>query len=86
MIASVESSAKIALMIGSSIETTVPNVNVRITIAAMIPISSLDSVDGFGDLLPELAAGLAPPARPPSPGSARVDDLLRFLARTASPG
>ena len=45
MIARVESSAKIAVRIGTSIETTVPNVNVRITIAARIPISSLDSVD-----------------------------------------
>ena len=52
------SSARTALRIGSSIETTVPNVSVRITIAAMIPISSLDSVAGFGDLLAELAAGL----------------------------
>ena len=47
MIASDASSAKIALRIGSSIETTVPNANVRITIAAMIPISSLDSVEGL---------------------------------------
>ena len=52
MIASVESSAKIAVMIGSSIAVTVPNVNVRITIAAMIPISSLDSVDGFETFWP----------------------------------
>ena len=47
MIASVASSAKIAVMIGSSIAVTVPNVNVRITIAARIPTSSLDSVAGL---------------------------------------
>jgi hypothetical protein len=47
MIASVDSSPRIAVKIGSTIATTVPNVNVRIAIAAMIPISSLDSVDGF---------------------------------------
>ena len=47
MIASVHDSAMIALMIGSSIATTVPNVNVRMNIAATIPISSLDSVDGL---------------------------------------
>ncbi len=45
MIASVESKPRIAVRIGSSIATTVPNVRVRITIAAMIPISSLDSVE-----------------------------------------
>ena len=52
MIASDESSATIALRIGSSIETTVPNANVRITIAAMIPISSLDSVEGLETFWP----------------------------------
>ena len=52
MIASVEASARIALRIGSSIDTTVPNVNVRITIAAMIPISSLDSVAGLDTFWP----------------------------------
>jgi len=44
MIDRVLSSEKIAVMIGSSIAVIVPNVNVRITIAARIPISSLDSV------------------------------------------
>ena len=52
MIASVEMSAKIAVMIGSSIDVTVPNVKVRITIAARIPISSLDSVAGFDTFCP----------------------------------
>ena len=47
MIASVEASPRIAVKIGSSIDTTVPNVSVRMTIAATIPISSLDSVDGL---------------------------------------
>ena len=46
MIASVEANAKIAVTIGTSIATIVPNVNVKIIIAAMIPISSLDSVEG----------------------------------------
>ena len=44
--------ARIALKIGSSIATAVPNVKVRITIAARIPISSLDSVDGFDTFWP----------------------------------
>ncbi len=52
MIASVASRPKIALRIGKSIETTVPNVNVRMIIAAMIPISSLDSVAGFETFWP----------------------------------
>ena len=52
MIASVASSPTIALRIGSSIETTVPNVNVRMIIAAMIPISSLDSVAGLETFWP----------------------------------
>ena len=47
MIARVHSNPTIAPMIGSSIAATVPNVNVKITIAAMIPISSLDSVAGL---------------------------------------
>ena len=46
-IESVEASPMIAPRIGSNIETIVPKVKVRITIAAMIPISSLDSVDGL---------------------------------------
>ena len=37
----------IAVAIGIAIATTVPNVNSRITIAAAIPIRSLDSVLGF---------------------------------------
>src|SRR5215467_11654854 len=49
---SVEASPKIAVTIGSSIATTVPNVNVRITIAAMMPISSLISVAGLDTLAP----------------------------------
>ncbi len=52
MIASVASRPKIALRIGSSIETTVPNVNARMTIAATIPISSLDSVAGLETFCP----------------------------------
>jgi hypothetical protein len=47
MIESVEASARIAVRIGRTIATSVPNVRVRITIAARIPISSLDSVDGL---------------------------------------
>ena len=47
MIDSVQASPKIAVTIGSSMATTVPNVNVRITIAAMMPISSLVSVAGL---------------------------------------
>ena len=46
MIASVDASAKIAVRIGRTIATIVPKVNVKISIAAMIPISSLDSVEG----------------------------------------
>ena len=80
MIASVSSSARIALRIGSSIATTVPNVNVRITIAATIPISSLDSVEGFETFCPS-----CPPVSTSRPaafaGSARVDDRLRFVHR-----
>ena len=49
---SAEASARIAVRIGSSIATTVPNVNVRITAAAMIPISSLDSVAGLDTFWP----------------------------------
>ena len=49
---SVEARPRIAVRIGSSIATTVPNTNVRITIAAMIPISSLDSVDGVDTFWP----------------------------------
>ena len=52
MIASVEASAKIAVTIGSAIATSVPNVNARMNIAAMIPISSLDSVDGVETFCP----------------------------------
>jgi hypothetical protein len=50
--ASVAASARIALMIGSSIATIVPNVKVRITIAARIPMSSLDSVPGLETFWP----------------------------------
>jgi hypothetical protein len=49
---SAEASARIAARIGSSIATTVPKVNVRITAAAMIPISSLDSVAGLDTFWP----------------------------------
>ena len=52
MIDSVKARARIAVRIGSSIATTVPNVSVRITIAAMIPISSLVSVDGVDTFWP----------------------------------
>ncbi len=37
----------IAMTIGIAIETTVPNARSRITIAAAIPIRSLDSVLGL---------------------------------------
>jgi hypothetical protein len=50
--ASVDARAKIAVTIGRSIEVTVPKVIVRITIAAMMPTSSLDSVDGFDTFWP----------------------------------
>ena len=49
---SVEASPRIAVTIGSSIATTVPSANVRITIAAMMPISSLVSVDGLDTFWP----------------------------------
>ena len=52
MIASEVSSARTALRIGSTIAATVPNANVRITIAAMIPISSLISVEGLETFCP----------------------------------
>jgi hypothetical protein len=45
--ANVEARPRIAVKIGNSIETMVQKVKVRITIAAMIPISSLDSVEGL---------------------------------------
>ncbi len=51
-------------MIGSSIELTVPNVIVRITIAARIPISSLDSVEGFDTFWPS-----CPPVSTSSPAA-----------------
>ncbi len=44
---SVEANPRMAVRMGSSIDTSVPKVNVRITMAAMIPISSLDSVEGL---------------------------------------
>ena len=85
MIASVASSATIALRIGSSIETTVPNVSVRITIAAMIPISSLDSVAGLETFWPSW-----PPVSTSQPGGLRrvgaVDDRLRRRRPTARRG
>ena len=49
---SAEASPRSAVRIGSSIATTVPNVKVRITAAAMIPISSLDSVAGLDTFWP----------------------------------
>ncbi len=52
MIASAVSRAMIALRIGSTIAATVPNANVRITIAARIPISSLISVEGLETFCP----------------------------------
>src|SRR5438874_2096648 len=52
MIDSVDARARIAVTIGNSIATTVPKVSVRITIAAMIPISSLVSVDGVDTFAP----------------------------------
>ena len=64
MIASVESSPKIALRIGRTIATTVPNVRVRMTIAAMIPISSLDSVEGLETFVPS-----CPPVSTSSPAA-----------------
>ncbi len=50
--ASVESRANTAVTIGSNIDVMVPKVIVRITIAAMMPTSSLDSVDGFDTFWP----------------------------------
>ena len=52
MIASVSASPMIALMIGRKVATSVPNVNVRITIAAAIPITSLISVAGTDSFEP----------------------------------
>ena len=52
MIDSAEASPRIAVTIGSSMATTVPNVNVRITIAAIMPISSLSSVAGLDTFWP----------------------------------
>ena len=52
MIDSVQARPRIAVRIGSSIATTVPKVNVRITIAAMMPIRSLDPVDGLDTFWP----------------------------------
>jgi hypothetical protein len=49
---SVVASPRTAVAIGTSIATAVPKVNVRITIAAMIPTSSLDSVDGLDTFRP----------------------------------
>ena len=81
MIDSVEARARIAVRIGSSIATTVPKVSVRITIAAMIPISSLVSVDGVDTFWPELAAGLhLDPGRLGGLGR-RVDDRLGIILR-----
>ena len=50
--ANVAANANTAVTIGNSIAVTVPNVNVRITIAAKIPISSLDSVEGLETFCP----------------------------------
>ena len=52
MIDSVVISEKIAVTIGISIATTVPNVKVRMNIAARIPMSSLDSVAGLEIFVP----------------------------------
>ncbi len=52
MIASVEASANTAVTIGSTIATNVPNVKARMIIAAMIPINSLDSVEGVETFWP----------------------------------
>ena len=52
MIDSTAARPRIALRIGSSIATTVPKVTVRITIAATIPISSLDSTAGLDTFWP----------------------------------
>ena len=52
MIASVHSSPRSALKIGRNIATTVPKVSVRIAAAAMMPISSLDSVAGTDSFCP----------------------------------
>ncbi len=49
---SVVTSAKIAVRIGRTIAVIVPKVNARMNIAAMIPISSLDSVEGFETFSP----------------------------------
>jgi len=62
--ASVSASAITASMIGITIETTVPKVKARITIAARIPISSLDSVAGLETFCPN-----GPPVSTVSPAS-----------------
>ncbi len=48
----VEINAKIAVRIGNSIAVIVPNVNARMNIAAIIPINSLDSVEGLETFKP----------------------------------
>jgi hypothetical protein len=44
MIDNVDTRPKMAVTIGTAIAVSVPKVNARMNIAAMIPISSLDSV------------------------------------------
>jgi len=68
-------------MIGRKVATSVPNVNVRITIAAPIPITSLISVAGTDSFLAELASGGRLEAGGLRRVRGRVHDVLDLLGR-----
>ena len=75
----------IAVTIGIPIATIVPNVRVRMIIAATIPITSLDSVSAGDSSVP-----IGPPAATCmpafTPGSRRVEHALRLLVRQVGGG
>ena len=81
MMASVRARAKIALRIGKSIATTVPKVSVRITMAARIPTSSLDSVEGLETFWPSW-----PPVSTSRPAAlaACAPSMIRWASSTVS--
>ena len=84
MIASVSISPTIASRIGSSIDAMVPNVSERITIAAMIPTSSLLSVEGLEIFWPS-----CPPVstcRPAALAGAAASTIACASAVVSSPG
>ena len=72
-------SARIAVRIGRVIATTVPKVRVRITIAAMIPTTWLDSVEGLEIFWPS-----CPPVSTSSP-AARAGPAAASTIVWASP-